>query len=365
MKIKDITNYIEEIAPLSFQEGYDNAGLIVGNAETEINAILISLDVNEEVVDEAINLKANLIVAHHPIVFSGLKKLNGKNYVERTVIKAIQNNIAIYASHTNLDSVLSTGVNTKIAQKLELQNIRILSPVENQLNKIMVYVPNRFTKKIQNALFSAGAGQIGNYNSCSFNLEGKGTFKAEENTDPFVGEQGKLHIEDETKIEVIAPNHLTNKVISEMISAHPYEEPAYDIVPLKNTWKNVGMGIIGELTNEIDEIEFLQKTKQTFACQIIRHTELLNKKIKKVAVCGGAGSFLLQKAISQKADVFVSGDFKYHQFFDADKKILIADIGHFESEQYTKELFYELLIKKFYNFAIHLTKVNTNPIKYF
>lgn len=365
MKIKEITNYIEKIAPLAFQENYDNAGLIVGSGETEVKAILISLDVNEEVVNEAIELNANLIISHHPIVFSGLKKLNGKNYVERTVIKAIQNNIAIYASHTNLDSMLLSGVNTKIAEKLELQNIRILSPIENQLSKIMVYAPNNFKEKIQNALFSAGAGEIGNYDSCSFNLEGKGTFRAGENTQPFVGNQGELHIEEEVKIEVIVPNYLINNIIKKILLIHPYEEPAYDIVPLKNTWKNVGMGIIGELADEIDEIEFLQKIKKTFACQIIRHTELLNKKIRKVAVSGGAGSFLLQNAIKQEADIFITGDFKYHQFFDADKKILIADIGHFESEQYTKELFYELLIKKFCNFAIHLTKINTNPIKYF
>ncbi len=363
-KIKEITSYIEEIAPLPLQESYDNAGLIVGDANTIISSILICLDVTEDIVDEAIQLGANLIIAHHPIIFSGLKKLNGKNYVERTVIKAIKNDIAIYAAHTNLDSMLYNGVNTKICEKLGIQNTQILDPNKDMLSKIIVYTPNDHAEKVRQGLFSVGAGHIGNYSQCSFNTEGTGTFQANDNANPFIGKANETHTENETKTEVIIPNHLLNRAIAQIHKTHPYEEPAYDIISLKNIWKDTGMGIIGELPTETDEMTFLQKIKTTFNCNCIRHTKLLNKKINTVAVSGGAGSFLLNKAISANADIFITGDFKYHQFFDAEDKILIADIGHFESEQYTKELFYELITKKFSTFAVYVTKINTNPIKY-
>lgn len=364
MKIKDVANYLETIAPLQLQESYDNSGLLVGDPNEEVSGILASIDVTEAVIDEALQKNANLIVAHHPLIFSGLKKITGKNYVERTLLKAIKNDIAIYAAHTNLDSVTG-GVNTKIAENMGLQNCRILNPTKGQLKKLVTFIPTSHAEKVRQAIFEAGAGHIGNYDSCSFNLAGQGTFRAGDNTHPFVGEKGALHFENEIRVETIFPAHLQNRVIHALLAAHPYEEVAYDIYPLDNTSPQTGIGIVGELPIETTEKSFLEDLRNTFQCGVIRHTAFLNKPIKKIAVCGGAGSFLLQHAIAAGADVFVTGDFKYHQFFDADGKILIADIGHFESEQFTKELFCELLIKKFPKFAVHLSEINTNPVFYF
>ncbi|MEN8115531.1 MAG: Nif3-like dinuclear metal center hexameric protein [Bacteroidota bacterium] len=363
-KIKDITNFFESLAPLSLQESYDNSGLIVGDYDGEVNTVLVTIDATEEIVDEAIEKKAELIVAHHPIVFSGLKRITGKSYVERTLLKAIKNNIAIYAAHTNLDSITG-GVNSKICEKLGLENCRILQPAKGQLKKLATFVPVEYADKVREALFNAGAGHIGNYDSCSYNTEGLGSFRGDENTNPFIGKKGEVHFEKEVRIETIFPGYLQGKVIPALLSAHPYEEVAYDIYPLDNKFDNIGMGMVGTLPNEDTEKEFLQELKDTFKTGVIKHTALKNKPVKKVAVCGGAGSFLLTQAIAAGADFFVSGDFKYHQYFDAENKIVIADIGHFESEQFTKELFYELLTKKFPKFAVRLSEVNTNPVFYF
>lgn len=363
MQLKKIISIIEEFAPLSLQESYDNAGLIVGNDNDEISGILICLDSTEAIINEAIATNCNLIIAHHPIVFSGLKKLNGKTYIERTIIKAIKNNISIYAAHTNLDNAFN-GVSFKMAEKLGLKNCSVLAPKSLLLKKIVTYCPVDYAETVRNALFENGAGSIGNYSACSFNLEGIGTFKGNENSTPFVGKQGQLHHENEVKIETIIPEYQLNKAISAMIKAHPYEEVAYDIYPLENKWESRGSGIIGELMEAEDEHLFLKKIKTVLQTKCIRHTSLLNKKIKRVALCGGAGSFLLPNAINASADIFITADFKYHQFFDADNQIIIADIGHYESEQYTSELFYEILTKKIPNFAVRLSEKNTNPINY-
>jgi dinuclear metal center YbgI/SA1388 family protein len=363
MQLKQITNFIESVAPLAFQESYDNAGLIIGQPDDEINGILITLDVTEVILDEAISKNLNLIVCHHPIVFSGIKKLNGKNYIERCVAKAIKKNIAIYAAHTNLDSLFG-GVNSKICEKLELQDCRILSPTPGFLKKLVTFVPLADAEKVRKAIFEAGAGHIGNYDSCSFNQAGNGTFRGNDQTNPYVGEKNQLHTEEETRIETIFPKHIQSKVIQALLQAHPYEEVAYDIYPLDNEYVQAGIGMIGELQEPIDELAFLRKIKGAFNCEVIKHTQLLGKPIHKVAVCGGSGSTYLSKAISQKADIFISGDFKYHQFFDAENQIIIADIGHYESEQFTKEVFYELLTKKFPKFAVHLSDFSTNPISY-
>jgi len=363
MLLKEITQYIESIAPLAFQESYDNSGLLIGNPSDEVSGILISLDITEAIINEAISKNLNLIVAHHPIIFSGLKKLNGKNYIERCVAKAIKNDIAIYVAHTNLDSVFG-GVNSKICDKLKLQNCQILAPVPGFLKKLVTFVPTADAEKVRKALFDAGTGNIGNYDSCSFNQSGLGSFRGNEQANPYVGEKNQLHFEEETRIETIFPKHIQTRVIQSLLNAHPYEEVAYDIYPLDNEFNQAGIGMIGELHSPVDELEFLQKVKETFHCSVVKHTQLLGKPIRKVAVCGGSGSSYLSKAIAQKADVFISGDFKYHQFFDAEQQIIIADIGHFESEQFTKEVFYELLTKKFPKFAVHLSDLNTNPVSY-
>jgi len=363
MLVKDITTIIEAFAPLAYQESYDNSGLIVGNENDEVTGILISLDCVEEILDEAIAKNCNMIIAHHPIVFSGLKKFNGANYIERTVIKAIKNNIALYAVHTNLDHV-KNGVNFKIAEKIGLKNCSVLLPKKNLLTKIVTYSPKDAADAVRTAMFDAGAGSVGDYSECSFNIDGVGTFKGGENTHPVVGEVGKLHHENESRIETIVPFHLVNKVVANLMAAHPYEEVAYDVFELQNTHGNVGSGLIGELENEEDELSFLKRLKIDLNTACVRHTKLLNNKVKRVAVCGGSGSFLLDNAIASKADVFITGDFKYHQFFDSENKIIIADVGHYESEQYTSELIYEILNEKFPNFAVSLTENNTNPVNY-
>lgn len=362
MKITDVIRAIEDYAPLSYQESYDNAGLIVGNKNNIVSGVLICLDSTEEVVQEAIDKKCNLIVAHHPIIFSGLKKITGKTYIERTVIKAIQHDVAIYAAHTNLDNVLG-GVNFKIADKLGLKNVQILSKKNQLLNKLVVFCPSSHAHQVREELFRSGAGAIGNYSECSFNTVGQGTFKASEQATPFVGEKKKLHVEDEVKIEVVVESFLMKQVVENMLKIHPYEEVAYDIYEIQNMHQ-VGSGVVGDLEIPIDEVQFLNQLKKVFMAKGIRYTALRKSQIKRVALCGGSGSFLLNNAIAAGADIFISADFKYHQFFDADGRIVIADIGHYESEQYTKEIFYELLTKKITNFAVHLSEINTNPINY-
>jgi dinuclear metal center YbgI/SA1388 family protein len=363
MKISEIINCIEETAPLCYQESYDNAGLIIGNKNDEVNSCLICLDVTEEVLDEAIKMKCELVIAHHPMIFSGIKKINGNNLTERLIIKAIKQDIAIYAAHTNLDNVYE-GVNEKICKVLGLEKLRILKEKKFILKRLITFCPGDHAENVRKALFDAGAGKIGNYDECSFNSSGTGTFRPLEDADPFSGEIGKRSEDKEVKIEIVYPYYLEKKVLSSLKEAHPYEEVAYDIIPLENNFQMVGSGMIGEFKSAMNEADFLKHLKKQFKCEVIKHTAVLNKEVKKVAVCGGSGSFLLVDAINAGADVFVSGDFKYHQFFDADGKIMIADIGHFESEQFTSELFYELIKKKFPTFAVHLSEINTNPVNY-
>ncbi len=364
MKINDVIAVLEELAPPSYQESYDNCGLLTGQANWDCTGILCTLDATEAVILEAKEKNCNLIIAHHPIIFGGLKKINGKNYVEKAVIAAIKNDIAIYAIHTNLDNI-STGVNGKIAEKLGLKNIEVLLPKENNLRRLYTYVPEDKAEAVREAIFKAGGGHIGNYSECSFNLPGKGTFKAGEGTNPYVGEIGKRHEEDEIKIEVIFPAYLQLKIVSAMIEAHPYEEVAYDIIPLGNYFKEVGSGIIGELPEALEETGFLHMLKTSFGLKVIRHTPLRGNTVKKVAICGGAGSFLIKKALASGADFYITSDVKYHEFFDAEGKMVIADIGHFESEQFTIDLLTDVLQQKFPTFAVLKTEVDTNPVKYF
>jgi dinuclear metal center YbgI/SA1388 family protein len=364
MKIKEITHFLESLAPLSSQESYDNAGLIVGSKNDEVSNVLISLDCTEEIVQEAIDRNCQMVISHHPIVFKGLKKFNGSNYVERTVIKAIKNNIALYAIHTNLDNYRH-GVNEEIARRLNLINTKILAPKENSLFKLVTYVPIEAKEKVLNALFEAGAGHIGNYSNCSFSGEGEGTFMPNERANPVSGEKGELSRDLELKVEVLVNSHVKNQVYGALLDAHPYEEVAHEWISIANNNQDEGSGVVGELEKEISEKEFLSELKDKFQCGIIRHTSLRNKPIKKVALCGGSGGFLLNHAKRSGADIFITADYKYHEFFDAEGEIIIADIGHFESEQYTTNLLGDILTKKFPNFAVTLTGINTNPIKYF
>jgi len=363
MLLKEIIGVFGKAAPFALQESYDNSGLQSGNPDMEISAGLICLDVTEEVLEEAIKLKANLIISHHPLIFSGIKSLTGRNATERIIIKAIKNDVAILSVHTNFDSI-SSGVSRRICDQLGLKNPKILDPIKNNLIKLAFYVPVSHADEVRNVVFEAGAGVIGNYDMCSFNIVGEGSFRGDANTNPFVGVKGEFHIEKEVRVEMVMPSAISEQVVSALIKAHPYEEVAYDLYPLSNANPFCGLGMIGELPTEMNEMDFLQLLKEKFNAKCIRHTSLLQRAIKKVAVCGGSGSTLLSKALASGADVFVSGDFKYHQFFEAENKILIADIGHYESEQFTKELFYELLIKNYPKFALYLSAVNTNPINY-
>ena len=362
IKLNKIVSFLDEQVPLSLQESYDNSGLLVGNIQTDISSVLLSVDVTEEVVKEAIKKKCNLIVAHHPIIFTGLKKLRGDNYVERTVLLAIENKIAIYAMHTNLD-VMPYGVSYKMAEKLNLQNIRTLKTSDISLKKIVSFVPQDYAEKVKTALFEVGAGQIGNYSDCSFSVDGEGSFKALEGSNPFVGKQNELHFEKETRIETIFPAYLENRIIESLLKNHPYEEVAYDIYTLDNKNKDIGLGKIGTLPEALTPKDFLNLLKTTFSLSGLRYSKGNTEKISTIAVCGGSCSFLIKNTVG-KVDAFVTADIKYHEFFDADNQVLLADIGHYESEQFSKEIFYDIISKKFPNFAIHFSDINTNPINY-
>ena len=364
MKIYEVIQCLESYAPLSLQEDYDNAGLIIGDAANDCFGILATLDITEEIIAEALQKKCNLIVAHHPVIFKGLKKLNGRNYVERTVIAAIKNNIAVYAIHTNLDNVLD-GVNFKIAQKLKLEDIQVLSSKENILKKLVTFAPQPNADEIRNALFKAGAGAIGNYSECSYSIEGMGTFKAGKGAEPYLGKIGERHLENETRVEVIFPSYMQKIIVESLIKIHPYEVVAYDVYPLANTRNDIGSGIIGNLAKPLSEEDLLLLLKTEFNLKVIRHTAFLNKKIAKIALCGGAGSFLISAAKKSGADAYITSDVKYHEFFDADKSIFLADIGHYESEQFTIELLAEILQQKFPNFAVLKTELSTNPVEYY
>jgi dinuclear metal center YbgI/SA1388 family protein len=362
--IKDIIRELEYLAPPAYQESYDNAGLLVGEADIPATGVLLTLDVTEDVVREAVDKQCNLIVAHHPIIFKGLKRLNGKNYVERTVISAIKNDIAVYAIHTNLDHV-HTGVNAQICAMLGLQNVQILASKAHLLYKLTFFSPVADTQTILNALFKAGAGAIGNYKNCSFRMNGTGTFLPGDNALPAIGKPGTLEEVTEHRVEVMFPSHLEKKMLSTLRAAHPYEEVAYYITALENQNQEVGAGAIGELSEALEPVDFLQLVKTKMKLEIIKHTAPPGDLIRRVAVCGGAGSFLLPDAIHSGADAFVTADYKYHEFFDAEGRTMICDIGHYESEVYTKNLLYNYLSGKFRNFALCLSDVNTNPVRYF
>lgn len=364
MKVADVIAVLEDLAPKSSQESYDNAGLLVGDKNQTITSVMICLDCTEDVVADAIKKGCNLIIAHHPVIFKGLKSLTGANYVERTILSCIKNTISLYAIHTNLDNY-DKGVNFEIGNRIGLKNMQVLEPKKDVLYKLVVFIPSDSLEKVSSALFSAGAGKIGDYEECHFYASGTGTFKPVNDANPTSGKLNEVSKVEEFKAEYLVSSHRLQSVIKAMHAAHPYEEVAHDIIALANKNQTEGSGMVGELETEIDEIEFLSMLKQTFKCGAIRHTPLLNKKIKKVAFCGGSGSFLLAKAKAVKADIFITGDFKYHEFFDAENQILIADIGHYESEQFTSNLIADILKKKFTTFAVQLTGVNTNPINYF
>lgn len=363
MTVNNIINKLEELAPLAYAEDFDNVGLLVGNRESEVSKVLVTLDTTEAVVDEAIEKGANLIISFHPIIFSGMKKITGKTYVERVILKAVKYDINIYATHTALDNS-QFGVNFQIAQQLNLNNTEILIPQKETLRHLVTYVPKKSTDKVKNALFVAGAGHIGKYDNCSFSSNGIGTFRPSEEANPHIGEVGKTEYAEEERISIVFNKHLENQIFKALRNSHPYEEIAYELFQLENTNQNIGMGMLGELETEMSEIDFLEFLKEKMQTPVVRHSKRINKKIKKIAVLGGSGSFAIGYAKQKKAEVYVTADLKYHDFFQAENQILLADIGHYESEQFTKNLLTAYLSEKFPNFAVLKSDINTNPVHY-
>ena len=370
-QVKHITEQIEQLSPLDYAEDFDNVGLLVGDYEQKVSGVLVTIDCLETTIEEAIKNKCNLIVAFHPIIFKGLKKINGKNYVERVIIKALKNDIAIYAMHTALDNSFK-GVSAKMAEVVGLVNTKVLIPQKGHLKKLTTYVPESAADDVRKSLFKVGAGHIGNYSNCSFNMAGEGTYLGGENTKPSIGKPGSFEKVKETFITVIFESHLQSKILKTLFTDHPYEEVAYDIVTLENKHERIGMGIIGELNKPLSPNNFFEHLKRTFNLSVIRHSEITKNEIKKVALLGGSGSFAIEQAIASGADILITADLKYHDFYRAEGKLILADIGHYESEQFTKNLLVEYLTKKITNFApalpksrVVLAKNNTNPINYF
>ena len=363
MKLSDLCYFLDSEIPLSFQEGYDNSGIQLGQAGQEITSALITLDVTEEVIDEAVQKGCDIIISHHPLIFKGIKKITGRSSTDRIITKAIKNDIAVYSAHTNLDMV-NNGVSKKMAQKLGLQNIRVITPLKNRLLKLVTFIPEDHLDKVREAIFKAGAGHIGNYDNCGFSVSGTGSFRAGEGTNPFSGQLGKIHFGKEIRFETIIFSHLQEAVLKALLESHPYEEVAYDLYPIENQNIEAGLGCTGDFKEPTEEKDFLNLIASVFGATGLRYSRLTGRAVKKVALCGGSGSGLLNDAISAGADAFVTGDIKYHTFFEADDRILIVDCGHFESEKFSTEILYDLINKKFPKFAIRFSETNTNPINY-
>ena len=363
ISVKEICSCIEEFAPLSWQESWDNCGLLVGNPQQSVNRALVTVDVNEAVVAEAVDVQAQIILCHHPLMLSGIKRLTGSDDAQRAIALAIKNDIAIYAAHTNMDSAPG-GISHRMADKLGLTGRQVLSPQSTVLQKLVTFIPVSHFERVRQTIFDAGAGHTGNYDLCGYSVEGSGTFRALEAATPFVGVHGKMYAEPEMRFETIFPTHLKQQIVTALLNSHPYEEPVFDIYALQNTDMRVGLGLVGMLPAPVGEMDFLNMLKKIFSPPVVRHTILKGRNIQKVALCGGSGSSLLPNAIRNKADAYVAADFKYHQFAEVKHDILVADVGHYESEHFAKEIFHELLMKKFPNFAVSFSKIITNPINY-
>jgi len=364
MKLKDLCTFLDSAVPLSFQESYDNSGLQVGLPEREISSAMVTLDVTEEVISEALSEKCDLVISHHPLIFTGIKRITGRTLSERILYKAIKSDIAIYSAHTNLD-IFRNGVSKKMAELLNLKDVKVLAPLKNRLLKLVTYIPESHLGNVRKALFDAGAGVIGNYDQCGFTTPGTGSYRGGDNTAPFLGEKGKIHFEKEIRFETILFSHLKDDVIKILLAVHPYEEVAYDVYALENDNTGVGLGCIGEFNDPMAEADFLKHVSEVFNAAGIRYSKPTGKSISKVAVCGGSGASLINEAISAGVDAYITADIKYHNFFDADNKILIVDTGHFESEIFSTEILYDLIIKKFPKFAVRFSGTNRNPINYY
>lgn len=363
MKLHNLIEYLESVLPTDFQESYDNSGLQLGDPSVDISSALLTLDVTESVLEEAITKKCQLIISHHPLIFSGIKRLSGRSFTERIILRAIKNNIAVYSAHTNLD-IVQNGVSYSMAKLLKLKNVEVLVPLSDKLIKLIVFVPLSHAGLVRDSIFKAGAGHIGGYRRCSFNVEGNGTFMPGENTDPFVGEIGFDKTEKEIRIETVLPAYLKSKVVQAMLEAHPYEEVAYDLFKTENEVPGAGLGCVGELDQEMLPDEFINLVSSVFDSKGIRHSSLNKKPLKRVAVMGGSGSAYVKNAISCAAEVYISGEIRYHDYFEAENRILLMDIGHYESEKPALSILYDIITKKFPKFAVRFSEINTNPVNY-
>jgi dinuclear metal center YbgI/SA1388 family protein len=364
MKLKDLCSYLDSAVPLSFQEEYDNSGLQIGSPEREIYSAMTSIDVTEEVIDEVIAKKCDVLISHHPLIFHPVKSLTGKTFTERIINKAVKNDIAVYTAHTNLD-ILGKGVSRKMAEKIGLEEINVLSPSGNRLLKLVTYIPESHLEEVRNALFEAGAGVIGNYDQCGFITSGTGSFRGNELTKPFRGEKGKIRFEKEIRFETVLLSHLKGQVLEALLVSHPYEEVAYDLYSLENKNTEIGLGCVGKFHDPVSENDFLKLVSTLFEAEGVRYSKLTGKPVKKLALCGGSGASLINLAINSGADAFLTADIKYHDFFSSDNKILLVDAGHFESEKFSAEILKDLINKKFPKFAVRFSEINTNPINYF
>jgi dinuclear metal center YbgI/SA1388 family protein len=362
--IRDIINVLETAAPLHLQESYDNAGLSCGNPYLECSGALVALDLTMEVIHEAILHNKNLIITHHPPIFKGIKQLVYGDAVSDLLIACIKNDICVYASHTNLDNVLQ-GVNGEIAARLNLQKTRVLQPLSGTHRQLVAFVPEKNEESIKSALFEAGAGTVGLYDECSFSTAGTGTFRPLKGSNPFTGKLNTRSNEQEVRLEFIYPVHLENRILEALHMAHPYETVAYSVYPLANKFGELGAGIIGELDEPVTVQHFFEQVKNKFHTGIIRHSEIFKPTISRIAICGGSGKSLIINALKNNADLFLTSDLGYHDFFLAGKQMILADMGHFESEQFTSDLILRLINEKIPTFAVQKAASKTNPVNYF
>ena len=362
MKVKEITNAIEAVAPLYLQESWDNSGMQVGNPDSEVTGVLLCTDVREEILDEAIKRGSNLIISHHPLLFRGLKKIVGRTYQERIVALAIKHDITIYCAHTNMDCAVG-GVNFKMAEKLGMKNVCVLDPQQGTQRKIVVFVPTEAVAEVEKAMCDAGAGRLGNYDNCSYSMSGEGHYRALDGAEPWAGKVGERHSEPEVRLEMLVHNALCGRVVAAMIKAHPYEEPAFDIIAIENGDKYAGLGVIGDVEPQ-DARAFLEKVKNAFEVETLRYSGILDRNVRRIAMCGGAGAEFAGLAMSKGADVYITGDMKYHEFQGNEERIILVDIGHYESEHFTKEIFYDIISKKNPNFAVDFADTEKNQVNY-
>lgn len=363
MKIQEVTDYLDSRLLPYYQESWDNAGLQAGDSTQDISGALICLDVTPDVVDEAVARHCNLIVSHHPLLFSGVKRITPTTQTGRLLMHILQHNLCVYAAHTNLDN-LCWGVSGELAKRIGLQNCHVLDPMPDKLKKLITYCPSAQAEAVRNALFEAGAGCIGGYDACSYNLQGTGTFRAGNDCHPFCGQRGELHLEPETRIEVIYESRIEAALVAALIAAHPYEEPAYDLLPITNAYSRIGAGAYGTLPRPVNTMEFLAQVKRTLHLPVIRCSQPCKTQVQRVALCGGSGAFLIDKAKRAAADIYLCGDLKYHEFQQAEGEIILADIGHYESEQFAKDIIYRVMSEKFCTFAVQTAQRDKGYIYY-